>query len=144
MKLQACAGGPAAESSKLQDPIIQSSTSPRHCQLLPAILLHPIHWQWIQRRTVLCACCRALELRQFASTVLTMFSQLHGRSAELKSQGAAEAAQDPDSSVTSQDAQHVMAAESKKAGVDAFEFDPDASPEAKAAQARSVSRFTTD
>lgn len=71
-------------------------------------------------------------------TVLTMTSQLHGRAGELKSQGAAEAARDPSSDVTSQDAQHTMAAESKKAGVEAFEFDPNASPEAKAAQARSV------
>lgn len=67
-----------------------------------------------------------------------MMSKLHGRVGELKSQGAAEAARDLDSEVTSQDAQHVMAAESKKAGVEAFEFDPNASPEAKAAQARSV------
>ena len=67
-----------------------------------------------------------------------MLSHLHGRAAELKSQGAVEAAQDPDYNVTSRDAQHVMATESKKAGVAAFEFDPNASPEAKAAQARSV------
>ncbi|KAI4227769.1 MAG: hypothetical protein L6R40_008180 [Gallowayella cf. fulva] len=66
-----------------------------------------------------------------------MLSHLHGHAAELKSQGAVEAAQNPESNVKSQDAQHVMAAESKKAGVAAFEFDPDASPEAKAAQARS-------
>ncbi|KAL8923082.1 MAG: hypothetical protein Q9172_003292 [Xanthocarpia lactea] len=66
-----------------------------------------------------------------------MLSHLHGRAAELKSQGAVEAAQDPDYNVTSRDAQHVMAAESKQAGVAAFEFDPNASPEAKAAQARS-------
>ncbi|KAL8858843.1 MAG: hypothetical protein Q9178_004647 [Gyalolechia marmorata] len=66
-----------------------------------------------------------------------MLSHLHGRAAELKSQGAVEAAQDPNYNVTSRDAQHVMAAESKKAGVAAFEFDPNASPEAKAAQARS-------
>lgn len=69
-----------------------------------------------------------------------MLSHLHGHAAELKSQGAVEAAQNPESNVKSQDAQHVMAAESKKAGVAAFEFDPDASPEAKAAQARSVCR----
>ncbi|KAL9600817.1 MAG: hypothetical protein Q9219_002955 [cf. Caloplaca sp. 3 TL-2023] len=66
-----------------------------------------------------------------------MLSHLHGRAGELKSQGAAEAARNPESEVTSQDAQHIMAAESKKAGVQAFEFDPNASPEAKAAQARS-------
>lgn len=67
-----------------------------------------------------------------------MLGQLHGRAGELKSQGAAEAAQDPASTVTSQDAQNVMANESKKAGVAAYQFDPNASPEAKAAQARSV------
>lgn len=67
-----------------------------------------------------------------------MMSKLHGRAGELKSQGAAEAARDPKSEVSSQDAQHVMAAESKKAGVAAFEFDPNASPEEKAAIARSV------
>ncbi|KAL8951760.1 MAG: hypothetical protein Q9222_002281 [Ikaeria aurantiellina] len=66
-----------------------------------------------------------------------MVSYLHGHAAELKSEGAAEAARDPESNVASQDAQHVMAAESKKAGVAVFEFDPNASPEAKAAQARS-------
>ncbi|KAL8713354.1 MAG: hypothetical protein Q9220_002553 [cf. Caloplaca sp. 1 TL-2023] len=66
-----------------------------------------------------------------------MVSLLHGHAAELKSEGAAEAARNPESNVTSQDAQHVMATESKKAGVAAFEFDPNASPEAKAAQARS-------
>lgn len=67
-----------------------------------------------------------------------MLSHMHSHAAELKSQGAVEAAQDPNSKVSSQDAQHVMAAESKKAGVAAYEFDPNASPEAKAAQARSV------
>ena len=67
-----------------------------------------------------------------------MLSHLHRHAAELKSQVAAEAAQDPNSNMTSQDAQHIMAAESKKAGVAAYEFDPNASPEAKAAQARSV------
>lgn len=71
-----------------------------------------------------------------------MLSRRRGEIAELKSQGAAEAARDPNSNVSSQDAQHVMAAESKKAGVQAFEFDPDASPEAKAAQARSVRNLT--
>ena len=68
-----------------------------------------------------------------------MMSQLNGRVGEIKSQGAVEASQDPGNNVTSQDAQHVMANESKKAGVAAYEFDPNASPEAKAAQARSVS-----
>ncbi|KAL6714018.1 Tricalbin-2 [Lecanora helva] len=64
-------------------------------------------------------------------------SNLHSRAGELKSEGATQAAQDPDSKVSAQDAENVMTAESKKAGVAAFQFDPDASPEDKAAQARS-------
>ncbi|CZT42727.1 probable transmembrane protein [Rhynchosporium secalis] len=56
--------------------------------------------------------------------------------AELRSQGVLEAARDPDSSVTAEDAQQSIVAESKKAGVAAFSFDPDATPEQKAAQAR--------
>jgi len=55
---------------------------------------------------------------------------------ELKQQGAIEAAQDPQSTVTSGDAQKAILEESKKAGVAAFTFDPDATPEEKAAQAR--------
>ncbi|KAH8645472.1 C2 domain-containing protein [Xylariales sp. PMI_506] len=58
--------------------------------------------------------------------------------AELKQQGAIEAAADPDSTVTSHDAQKKMVEESKKAGVAAFTFDPDASPEEKKRQARSA------
>jgi len=57
---------------------------------------------------------------------------------ELKLEGAIEAAQDPNSSVTAQDAEHVMLEESRKAGSAALHFDPNASPEEKAAQARSV------
>lgn len=55
---------------------------------------------------------------------------------ELKAQGVVEAAQDPNSSVTADDAQQKIVTESRKAGVPAFTFDPDASPEEKAAQAR--------
>jgi hypothetical protein len=62
--------------------------------------------------------------------------------AELKQQGAIEAAQDPNSPVTAADAQAKIELESKKAGVQAFSFNPDASPEEKAAQARSVSYLT--
>lgn len=58
---------------------------------------------------------------------------------ELKQQGAVEAAQDPNSSVTAEDAQKTLINESKKAGGAAYEFDPNASPEEKAAQIRSVS-----
>jgi hypothetical protein len=56
--------------------------------------------------------------------------------ADLKAQGVIEAAQDPNSSVTADDAQQKIVTESKKAGVPAFTFDPNASPEEKAAQAR--------
>lgn len=58
---------------------------------------------------------------------------------ELKQQGAIEAAQDPESSVTAEDAEKKIVEESRKAGVVAFNFDPDASPEEKKAQARAVS-----
>ena len=54
---------------------------------------------------------------------------------ELKSQGAAEAARDPNSSVTAQDAERVAVDESNKAGSAALQFDPDATPAEKAAQA---------
>ena len=64
---------------------------------------------------------------------------LSSSAAELKTQGVIEAAQDPNSSVTADDAQQKMVIESRKAGVAAFTFDPDASPEEKAAQARAVS-----
>lgn len=46
-----------------------------------------------------------------------MLSNLSSRAGELKSQGAAQAAQDSNSNVNAQDAQNVMADESKKAGV---------------------------
>jgi hypothetical protein len=61
--------------------------------------------------------------------------------AELKQQGVFEAARDPDSGVTADDARQKAELESKKAGVPAFTFDPDASPEEKAAQAKSVREF---
>ena len=70
-----------------------------------------------------------------------MASNLTSRAGELKSQGAAEAARDPNSKVTAEDAEQLMTDESKKAGVAAFQFDPNASPEAKAAEARSVSQW---
>ena len=59
--------------------------------------------------------------------------------AEIKAQGAVEMANDPDSSVTANDAEKKIVDESKKAGAAAFQFDPDATPEEKAAQARAVS-----
>ena len=65
-------------------------------------------------------------------------SQLTSRANELKSQDAAEAARDPASKLSAQDAERTMINESLKAGGAAYEFDPNASPEDKAAQARSV------
>ncbi|KAJ0355311.1 hypothetical protein KNSL1_001034 [Colletotrichum chrysophilum] len=61
---------------------------------------------------------------------------------ELKVQGVVEAAQDPESNVSADDAQKKIVEESKKAGITAFTFDPDASPEEKRAQAAAVSRAT--
>ncbi|EXJ62023.1 hypothetical protein A1O7_02455 [Cladophialophora yegresii CBS 114405] len=61
---------------------------------------------------------------------------------ELRSQGAVEAAQDPNSSVTGDAAARVILDESKKAGATALRFDPNASPEEKAAQARSRQNAT--
>ena len=62
--------------------------------------------------------------------------------AEIKAQGAVEMANDPNSSVTANDAEKKIVEESQKAGVAAFHFDPDATPEQKAAQARAVSLDT--
>ena len=70
-----------------------------------------------------------------------MMSHLHSRAGELKTQGAVEAAQDPNTTVSAEDAQKTIADESKKAGLAAFRFDPDATPEEKAAQARAVSLY---
>jgi hypothetical protein len=57
---------------------------------------------------------------------------------ELKQQGVVEAAADPESSVTADDAQRKIVESSRNAGVAAFTFDPDASPEQKKAQAQAV------
>ncbi|KAI1409693.1 tricalbin [Hypoxylon sp. FL1857] len=57
---------------------------------------------------------------------------------ELKTQGALEASRDPESTVTSDDAQKKLVEESKNAGVAAFTFNPDASPEEKRAQAKAA------
>ena len=67
-----------------------------------------------------------------------MMSNLQSQVAELKSQGVAEAARDPESNVTAQDAEKSFVDETKKAGGLAFNFNPDASPEEKANQARAV------
>ena len=68
-----------------------------------------------------------------------MMSHIQSRAGELKSQGATEAAQDPHSNVSAENAEQVMADESNKAGITALQFDANASPEEKAAQARAVS-----
>ncbi|KAH6634070.1 C2 domain-containing protein [Chaetomium sp. MPI-SDFR-AT-0129] len=57
---------------------------------------------------------------------------------ELKQQGAIEASQDPNSSVTAADAERKIVEASREAGVTAFTFNPDASPEEKRAQARAA------
>ena len=71
-----------------------------------------------------------------------MLSNLHSRAGELRSQGAAQAAQDPNGNVSAHDAEQTMHDESKKAGGAAFQFNADATPEEKAAQARSVCSAT--
>lgn len=58
---------------------------------------------------------------------------------ELKIQGVIEAARDPKTNVTAQDAEHAIMQESRKAGAAAYQFNPNASPEEKAAQAKAVS-----
>lgn len=58
--------------------------------------------------------------------------------AELKQQGALEAARDSNSKVTAEDAERKIVEETRKAGLQAYQFDADASPAEKAAQARSV------
>ncbi|KAI0533871.1 C2 domain-containing protein [Xylaria digitata] len=58
------------------------------------------------------------------------------QASSLKQQGAIDAARDPASSVTADDAQKKLVEESKNAGAAAFTFDPDASPEEKRAQAK--------
>lgn len=58
---------------------------------------------------------------------------------EIKTQAAMQAAADPESTITADDAQKTIVEESKNAGIAAFTFDPDASPEEKRAQAQAVS-----
>ncbi|KAF2875982.1 hypothetical protein BDV95DRAFT_591385 [Massariosphaeria phaeospora] len=55
---------------------------------------------------------------------------------ELKQQGALEAARDPNSRVTAQQAEDLVLQEAKRGGSAALSFDPNASPEEKRAQAR--------
>lgn len=72
-----------------------------------------------------------------------MLHGIHGRVHELKQEGAIQAAQDPDSNVSAEDAEQVMLNESKRAGTAAFQFDPNASAEEKKAQAKAVSKYPT-
>ena len=58
--------------------------------------------------------------------------------AEAKQEVAIDAARDPSSAFSAQDAQRVIVNESKKAGAPAFQFDPHATPAEKAAQAKAV------
>lgn len=62
----------------------------------------------------------------------------HSRHSEVKQQGAIEAAQDPNSTVTADAAQKAIVEETKKAGGAAFQFDPNATAAEKAAQAGQV------
>lgn len=60
------------------------------------------------------------------------------RAHELKQQGALEAARDPNSTVTPDQAERKVVEEARKGGSAAYKFDPDATPEEKAAQAKAV------
>ncbi|KAF1350242.1 C2 domain-containing protein [Delphinella strobiligena] len=62
---------------------------------------------------------------------------------ELKQQGAFEAAQDPNSNVSAEDAEQMALAESKKAGAAAFVFDPNATAEEKKRQIRNCKILTS-
>lgn len=61
-----------------------------------------------------------------------------GHEAELKQQGAYEAARDPNSSLTVKQAENVAVEQAKADGSAAFQFDPNATAEEKAAQVNSV------
>ena len=58
---------------------------------------------------------------------------------EIKQQGVLEAARDPDTNISAEDAEKAVLKEAQKAGGAAMMFDPNATAEEKAAQARSVS-----
>ena len=60
----------------------------------------------------------------------------HDRASELKQQNAVQAASDPSSSITAQDAEKTLLNESKASGAHAMAFDPNASAEDKAKQAK--------
>ena len=77
---------------------------------------------------------RSANCTPYPSVVADMATE--SRANELKTEGAMEAARDPNSSVTAAAAEKTALEEAKKGGSAAFEFDPDASPEEKRAQAR--------
>ncbi len=66
------------------------------------------------------------------------------QAAELKAQGAIEAAQRSDKQAVADAAQRQIVEESKNAGVAAFTFNPDDSPEEKRRKARDVSEDHLD
>lgn len=66
-------------------------------------------------------------------------SNQHADAHELKQQGALEAARNPNSAVTSEDAERLIVQDTREAGGAAYTFDANASPAEKAAQARNVS-----
>lgn len=71
-----------------------------------------------------------------------MFHAIHNEfSSEEKQNAAIEAASDPNSSITSGQAQKIVEDQAKASGAQAFSFDPNASAQDKAAQARAVSVF---
>lgn len=72
-----------------------------------------------------------------------MSAQAPGRASELKQQGALEAARDPNSKVTAEDAERKVVQEARAAGSAAYQFDPNATAEEKAAAVASVS-FSRD
>lgn len=81
-------------------------------------------------------------VKLYSVATASMLEGLHGhadRVSELKQQGAFQAARDPESAITSEDAQTTAMNEAKASGAQAFVFDPNASAEDKAKQARSVS-----
>jgi len=73
-----------------------------------------------------------------------MLEGLHGHAgheSELKQQGVIEAARDPHTSVTAEDAETRMLKEAKGSGAAAFQFDPNATAAEKAQQAKAVRPF---
>lgn len=66
-------------------------------------------------------------------------SLIHAYSHEHKEHAAIEAAQDPNSSVTVDEAETIIKEQARASGAPTYSFDPNASPEAKAEQAKAVS-----